>query len=207
MVGVSAAERGHARPRRKRGGGAAQDGQTLVRESAGAHVASDRDAVHVAAGADGVAPSAKAIRRTVKGTPSEEAQALAHEFLSELDAEMIADPHCALACLIQGIRDGADERNAERITTLDGHRNQWRRIAFRLEEELRKHDKAAGDAIFENARPVHMTADERALADVRAIVENWDRIDLRDPDTVHTRLVQIEDALLSNGLGEGSKGR
>lgn len=93
--------------------------------------------------------------------------------MSELTAGRIEAPTYALACLIQGIRDGSDERNAERIAKLDGHRNQWRRIAFRLEEELRKHDKEAGDAIF----------------------ENWDRIDLRDPEAVHSRLVQIEEAV------------
>lgn len=42
-------------------------------------------------------------------------------------------------------------RLEERVKVLEGHRNQWRRIAFRLEEELRKHDRAACDAVFESA--------------------------------------------------------
>lgn len=38
-----------------------------------------------------------------------------------------------------------------RIKQVERHRDQWRRIAWRLEEELRKHDEAAARAIFESA--------------------------------------------------------
>ena len=41
--------------------------------------------------------------------------------------------------------------DAERIKVLEGHREQWRRIAFRLYDELEKHDKETADAVFENA--------------------------------------------------------
>jgi hypothetical protein len=38
----------------------------------------------------------------------------------------------------------------ERIKALEGHRNQWRRIAWRLHEELRKHDAATADGIIDD---------------------------------------------------------
>lgn len=40
-------------------------------------------------------------------TPSKEAQRIADEFLSDLSEDRIADPSCTLACLLQGVRDGA----------------------------------------------------------------------------------------------------
>jgi hypothetical protein len=39
----------------------------------------------------------------------------------------------------------------DRIRVLEGHRDQWRRIAFRLSDALEKYDEAAARAIFESA--------------------------------------------------------
>ena len=78
-----------------------------------------------------------------KGTPSKEAQDLAEGFLSELEADRIANPGCALASMLQGIRDGAEETSAERIRTLEGHRSQWRRIAFALFDAIERLDAYA----------------------------------------------------------------
>lgn len=50
----------------------------------------------------------------------------------------------------------AEERTDEvvalrdRVKVLEGHRDQWRKLAFTLYDELKKHDQAAGDAVFEN---------------------------------------------------------
>lgn len=40
-----------------------------------------------------------------------------------------------------------------RIAQLEGHRNQWRRVAFRLYEELRKYEPEKADAIIEVGAP------------------------------------------------------
>ena len=42
------------------------------------------------------------------------------------------------------------DRLLARSKVLEGHRNQWRKIAFALYDELKKHDKPAADAVFEN---------------------------------------------------------
>lgn len=97
-------------------------------------------------------------------TPSKEAQELADYFLSELEAEKIADPSFALALLIQGARDGADARAADRIAKLEGHRKQWRSIAFRLLEMLDTVDAYADypESVAERLREVRAIFEERS---------------------------------------------
>jgi hypothetical protein len=50
-------------------------------------------------------------------------------------------------------RHVSDQNAADRIKVLEGHRNQWRRIAFRLFDELRKHDVLAAEEIFASPEP------------------------------------------------------
>lgn len=52
-------------------------------------------------------------------------------------------------CDERALRLGARQLR-ERVRVLEGHRNSWRRIAWRLEEELRKHDPDMAKAIIEN---------------------------------------------------------
>lgn len=86
-----------------------------------------------------------------KGNPSTEAQDLAVSFLSDLDAERLADPSCSLASMLQGVRDGAEEKSAARIKVLEGHRNQWRRIALRLYRAIERLDAYADPSEFVRA--------------------------------------------------------
>lgn len=49
-----------------------------------------------------------------------------------------------------------------RIKALEGNRDQWRRIAFRLSDALEKYDEAAARAIFEAADVLQPTDTERS---------------------------------------------
>lgn len=51
-------------------------------------------------------------------TPSKEAQDLADEFLAAMEAEKLIDPSCTLACLIQGVKDGAESKADDLRTVL-----------------------------------------------------------------------------------------
>lgn len=42
------------------------------------------------------------------------------------------------------------DRLLARVKVLEGHRDQWRKLAFALYDVARKHDKVKADAVFEN---------------------------------------------------------
>lgn len=95
----------------------------------------------------------------MKRTIMDEAKKLSAEFFVALDHDTLTAPEEALAELIQGVRDGSDERNADRIKALEGHRKTWRRLAFRLYDELRKHDVIIAEAIFASEEASQQTSE------------------------------------------------